>query len=77
MKVRNNITLTDILNVVTEPQILFYYLGYTTIKGNIYSPFHAEKSPSFNIGLFDKTIRYKDYGGVGDNGNLYEKIASD
>lgn len=74
MKTRNNITLKDILASVKETQILCHYLGYYTIKGNIYSPFRAEKSPSFNIGLFNETVRFKDYGSAGENGNLYDLL---
>ena len=59
MKIRNNITLSDILEIVTEPQILYYYLKYPYINGNILSPFHVEKSPSFSIKLFNNKIKYK------------------
>ena len=74
MKTRINITIEDILKKVTEPQTLCYYLGYSIIKGNVHSPFHVEKSPSFNIGLFNNKIRYKDYGGEGFTGNLYDLL---
>lgn len=75
MKARLNITLSDILKEVKETQILFYYLGYSAIKGNIKSPIHNDTRPSFSIKEYNGSIRYKDFGGNGYQGNLYDLLS--
>jgi len=75
MKFRHNITLNnDILKIVTEEQILYYYLHYDYIKGNVSSPLRLDEGPSFNIKKQGDTIRCKDFGGEGFSGNLYDLL---
>ena len=62
MKARYNITLNDILKEVKEEQILNFYFGYSTIKGNIKSPLRDEKNNSFNIRKYNNSIVCKDFG---------------
>lgn len=44
-----NITRTEILKHVTEPDIIGYYLGITHIPCLIHSPLRADKNPSFYL----------------------------
>ena len=75
MKARYNITLNDILKEVKEEQILNFYFGYSTIKGNIKSPLRDEKNNSFNIRKYNNSIVCKDFGGDNFSGNLYSLLS--
>ena len=67
----NSVCLSDILNKVTEADILFYYLGITKIPTIINSPLRKDNNPSFGLYFNGKRIYYIDFatkerGGVFD-----------
>ena len=54
-------TLEEILESISEGQLLMHYLGITKIPCLIKSPFRREKHPSFSIYTFDGIkIKYKE-----------------
>lgn len=68
-------TLDEILESVSEGQLLMRYLGITKIPCLIKSPFRREKHPSFSIYTFDGIkIRYKDFA-TGDSGNTIDLLS--
>jgi hypothetical protein len=57
-----NITTDDITSVVSEDQILGYYLGITRVPCVINSPLRPDRNPSFGLFSLDgKRIYYKDF----------------
>lgn len=73
-KGRDSVTLEDILNKVTEADILSYYLGITKIPCVINSPLRQDKRPSF--GLYSSNgirIYYTDLS-TRDRGGLFDLL---
>lgn len=67
-------TIKDILNVISEGEILSYYLGITHIPCVISSPLRKDNRPSF--GLYSKNgkkIYYIDFS-TGDRGGLFDLL---
>ena len=67
----NSVCIIEILNKVTEADILFYYLGITKIPTIINSPLRKDNNPSFGLYFNGKRIYYIDFatkerGGVFD-----------
>jgi len=68
---QTSLTLEDILNRVSEAQILAFYLGVYDIPTVINSPLREDKNPSFGISSPDgKKIRYRDFA-TGESGSLF------
>lgn len=72
-----SVTLEDILEKVSEADLLFYYLGVTEIPCVICSPFRIDKHPSFSIRTLDgKRIQWRDFA-TKESGtilDLFEKL---
>lgn len=59
---QSNVTVEDITSVVSEAQILGYYLGITNIPCIIKSPLRLDRNPSFGIHSRDGIhVYYKDF----------------
>ena len=72
--VRKVIYLKDILDKVTEEQILYYYLNTTLNTKVIKSPFREDKNPSLGLTKYNGMIVFKDFA-TGENGTLYTLLA--
>lgn len=57
-----SITIDDILEKVSEGQILNYYIGITNIPIRICSPFHPDSTPSLGFYERDGKILWNDFG---------------
>ncbi len=69
-----SITLQDILNSVTEADILAFYLGVLEIPNVIHSPLRKDNKPSFGLYSLDgKKIYYKDLS-TGDRGGVFDLL---
>lgn len=73
MKGRHSITINNILEVVTEEQILNYYLGITKLNGNMSSPLREDSKPSFAFKKYNDSIYYKDFA-LNISGNIYDLL---
>lgn len=61
-KGKSNITLEEILNKVSEFQILTYYFNVNQLPCVINSPLRQDNNPSFGLALNKKgAVRYKDF----------------
>lgn len=72
-----NITKEDILNYISEGDILKYYLGISKIPCVINSPLRPDKNPSFGMySLDNKKVYYKDFStkDTGDTFMLFSKL---
>lgn len=75
-KGRNSVTLEDILEKVTEADILSYYLGIIEVPCIINSPLREDKKPSFGLYSLDgKKIHYTDLS-TGDRGGLFDLLGN-
>ena len=73
-KGRPSVNLGDILNKVTEADILAYYLGVTEVPCIINSPLRKDKKPSFGLYSADgKKISYTDFA-TKDRGGLFDLL---
>lgn len=62
-KCRKSICLDDILNKISEVDILNYYLGISTLPILINSPFRQDKNPSVSVFLNrNNSVIFKDFG---------------
>lgn len=62
-KCKQSICLDDILNKVSETDILNYYLGISVLPALINSPFRQDKNPSVSIFINNNNnIIFKDFG---------------
>ena len=69
-----NITLQDILNKVSEAQILAFYLNIFVVPKRMHSPFRKDLRPSFGIYSSNgKRIYYKDFG-TNETGSLFDLL---
>lgn len=72
-----SVTLSDILEKVSEADLLFYYLGVTEIPCVICSPLRLDKNPSFSITTVDgHRIQWRDFA-TKESGHildLFEKL---
>lgn len=72
-----SVTLDDVLEKVSEADLLFYYLGVKEIPCVICSPLRIEKNPSFSISTIDgHRIHWRDFA-TRESGNildLFEKL---
>lgn len=70
----NSLSNHDILNEVTEFQILSFYLGITQIPCIINSPLRVDRRPSFGLYSSDGVkIRYRDLS-TQDRGNVFDLL---
>lgn len=61
-KGKNTITLDEILNKVSEFQILTYYFNITQLPCVINSPLRVDRNPSFGLFVNEKgAVNYKDF----------------
>lgn len=68
------VTLKDILERVSEADILAFYLNITTVPCVVCSPLREDKNPSFGFYSLDgKKIYYKDLS-TGDKGGLFDLL---
>lgn len=68
----NSITIEELLEKVSEAEILGHYLGIEQVPCLIHSPLRVDKHCSFSITSFDgKSIMYKDFK-TGDNGSIFK-----
>ena len=75
-KGKNSICLDDILNKVSEADILYYYLGITKIPIIINSPLRVDKSPSFGLYSLDgNKIYYTDLANK-ERGGLFDLLSN-
>ena len=73
---RSTITLEDILNKVSESEILYYYLNIDKVPCVIKSPLRLDKKPSFGLYSTDgNRIFYNDFS-TGDKGGLFDLLES-
>lgn len=73
---RSTITLEDILNKVSESEILYYYLNIDKVPCVIKSPLRLDKKPSFGLYSTDgNRIFYKDFS-TRDTGGLFDLLES-
>lgn len=72
-----SVTLEDILERVSEADLLFLYLGVTEIPCVMCSPLRVDRSPSFSISTLDgHRIQWRDFA-TKESGNildLFEKL---
>lgn len=72
-----SVTLDDILERVSEADLLFLYLGVTEIPCVMCSPLRVDRSPSFSISTLDgHRIQWRDFA-TKESGNildLFEKL---
>lgn len=73
MKGRYAITIADILEQVTEAQILSYYLGITEFKKLVHSPLREDNNASFGLKIIKDSLYYRDFA-TNEHGNLYELL---
>lgn len=67
------ITLKDLLNRVSEIDILTRYFNIKKLPCVINSPLREDKRPSFSIYLKDNKVRYLDFS-TGEKGNLWNLL---
>lgn len=67
------ITLKDLLNRVSEIDILIRYFNVKKLPCVINSPLREDKRPSFSIYLKDNKVRYLDFS-TGEKGNLWNLL---
>lgn len=73
-KIRNSISLNDILSKVTEGDILAFYLGITKIPALINSPLRNDNKPSFGIYSTNGVkIQYTDFS-TKESGGLFDLL---
>ena len=71
---KNSITIEDLLEKVSEAEILGHYLGVREIPCSMKSPIRVDNHKSFGIYSFDgKTITYRDFK-TGETGSLFELL---
>ncbi len=71
---KSSVSLEDILNRVTEADILSYYLNITEVPCIIHSPLREDKRPSFGLYSIDgKRIFYTDLS-TRDKGGLFDLL---
>ncbi|MCF0114715.1 MAG: hypothetical protein HUJ56_05125 [Erysipelotrichaceae bacterium] len=71
---RKSVTLDDILNKVTESDILRYYLGITEVPCITNSPLREDKRPSFGLYSLNGTKIYYTDLSTGDKGGLFDLL---
>lgn len=73
---RSSVSLEEILNRVTEADILAYYLGVSEVPCVINSPLRKDKNPSFGLYSTDgKRIFYTDLS-TRDRGGLFDLLGN-
>lgn len=73
---RSSVSLDDILNKVTEADILSFYLGITEVPCIIHSPLREDKKPSFGLYSKDgKRIFYTDFS-TKEKGSLFNLLSN-
>lgn len=73
-KGRTSLTKEDVLNRVSEAQLLAFYLGIYEVPTVINSPLRQDKKPSFGLYSSDgKRIYYRDFA-KGDKGSLFDLL---
>ena len=73
---KNSVSLEDIMNRVTEVDILSFYLNIKEIPCVIHSPFREDNRPSFGLYLSNNgRIYYKDYA-TNENGGIFDLLGN-
>lgn len=71
---KNNVTIDELLEKVSEAEILGHYLNVTQVPCVINSPIRVDKHKSLGIYSYDgKTITYRDFR-TGDTGSLFKLL---
>lgn len=71
----SSITKEELLNLITEAEILNLYLGITEVPTLTISPLRSDKNPSFSYYSPDGVqIKWKDFG-TKEGGSLYELLS--
>ena len=71
---KNSVSLEDIMNRVTEIDILSFYFNIKEIPCVIHSPFREDNRPSFGLYLSNNgRIYYKDYA-TNENGGIFDLL---
>ena len=71
---KSQVTLKDILECVSEADILAFYLNITTVPCVVCSPLREDKNPSFGFYSLDgRKIYYRDLS-TGDKGGLFDLL---
>ena len=71
----SSITKDELLNLITEAEILNLYLGITEVPFLTVSPLRNDKNPSFSYYSPDGiTIKWKDFG-TKEGGSIYELLS--
>lgn len=75
-KTKSSINISDILNKVSEFEILYYYLNISNIPCLINSPLRKDKNPSFGLYTRDgKRVYYTDFS-TKEKGNLFNLLSN-
>lgn len=72
-RTKSSLSKNDILSLVREDELLFYYFGINELPCLINSPFRKDENPSFAFFEFNNIIVYKDFA-TGDSGSLFKAI---
>ena len=73
---KNSVSLEDIMNRVTEIDILSFYFNIKEIPCVIHSPFREDNRPSFGLYLSNSgRIYYKDYA-TNENGGIFDLLGN-
>lgn len=73
---KNSVSLEDIMNRVTEIDILSFYFNIKEIPCVIHSPFREDNRPSFGLYLSNNgRIYYKDYA-TNENGGIFDLLGN-
>jgi len=73
-KGRRDLVIQDILDDISEPELLNYYLGISKIPGVINSPLRVDNNPSFGLNTVDGIkIHYKDFA-TNDSGGTFDLL---
>lgn len=68
MLASGRLSLDEVLSVVSEPQILGFYLGIKKIPITISSPLRIDHTPSFRLFFSEGRVLFKDFS-TGESGN--------
>ena len=72
-KGNSTVTLNDILNKVSESQILAFYLNIFNLPKVIKSPLREDNKPSFGLYTSNNKVYYKDFANS-DSGGLFDLL---
>lgn len=63
-----------ILDVVSEFDLLRHYFSINTLPCSIPAPYRDDHKPSVSLTFRSNRIRFKDFGGTGDSGDLFDLL---